>query len=584
MQNQNTGEEGGFMARLQSKIAILLAHFSKTEWSIFFILFIASLISVIWLLLAINQSFIVKVPMAGGEIKEGLVGSPRFINPVLAFSDTDRDMTSLVYSGLMRKDGQGGYELDLAQSYSISPDNLEYTFTLKDGVEFHDGKIVTAEDVLFTIEAVKDPVIKSPRKGAWDGVGVEVIDERTIKFTLRKPWNTFLENTTIGILPKHVWRDSPIELNTANGNPIGTGPYEVTSMSKNSEGIASSYTLTAFKNYSLGKPYIKKITLRFYENEESLVEALDNGQVDQGSSISPENAKKLMEKGYRIETSTLPRIFGLFFNQNQNQIFTNKSVVRAIDLAIDKNRIVESILLGYGIPIDSPMPKNVVPYETLSQEQKQSWADNVAQAKEILANDGWTLNDAGVLEKKVTQNKKTTTSQISFTISTGNATELNGAAEIIKENLKELGMNVEVKTFEVGNLNQLVIRPREYDALLFGQIINSEADLYAFWHSSQRKDPGLNIAMYTNATVDKILEDVVEITNENEKVKKYAQFEKEVREDLPAVFLYSPKLVYVVSKNIKGVSVEHTSSPRERFLSIPSWYIKEDNVWKVFAN
>jgi len=144
-------------------------------------------------------------------------------------------------------------------------------------------------------------------------------------------------------------------------------------------------------------------------------------------------------------------------------------------------------------------------------------------------------------------------------------------------------MKVDVKTFEVGNLNQGIIRPRKYDALLFGQIINHESDLFAFWHSSQRKDPGLNVAMYTNAKVDKILEDAFITVDEKARIKKYVQFEDEVKKDMPAIFLYSPDFIYVVREDLQGLSLGHITSPSDRFSNIYSWYTETENVWKIFA-
>ncbi|MFM7088645.1 MAG: hypothetical protein ACKOW9_03890, partial [Candidatus Paceibacterota bacterium] len=181
------------------------------------------------------------------------------------------------------------------------------------------------------------------------------------------------------------------------------------------------------------------------------------------------------------------------------------------------------------------------------------------------------------------KNKKQTSTEISFEISTSNAPELAKAVDIVANDLRNLGMNVTVKTFETGNLNQLVIRPRKYDALFFGQIINHESDLFAFWHSSQRKDPGLNIAMYANAKVDKILEDAFVATKPEDRVKKYAQFEEEIRKDMPAVFVYSPSFIYAVDNDLHGFTLDHITSPSDRFSSVYLWYTKVDHVWKIFV-
>jgi peptide/nickel transport system substrate-binding protein len=204
-----------------------------------------------------------------------------------------------------------------------------------------------------------------------------------------------------------------------------------------------------------------------------------------------------------------------------------------------------------------------------------------------LTKDGWVKGEDGYLHKTTTtkKDKKTTksTSDLTFVISTGNAPELSKTADIIKENLTEIGMKVEIQTFEIGNLNQSVIRPRKYDALLFGQIINHESDLFAFWHSSQRLDPGLNVAMYTNAKVDKILEDALVTVDEKNRVKKYASFEDEINRDMPAVFLYSPSFIYVVSKNLDGLNIDHITTPEDRFLNIYEWSVEKDGIWKIFS-
>jgi len=572
-----------------------LSSFSKREWFIFFSLVFILFVSTIIILENINKSFMADVPMRGGSISEGIVGTPRFVNPILALSDADQDLVALIYSGLMRKSSNNTLIPDLAEKYEISKDGLIYTFTLKNKIYFQDEKPVTADDIIFTINEAKDPIIKSPKKGNWDGVSVEKIDEKTIKFTLKQPYASFLENTTLGIMPKHLWDGSPIELNEANTNPIGSGPYEVSNLNKQSSGIINSYELASFKKFTLGKPYIKNIILRFYPNENDLMSGLENGEIKQISSITPENAEILKEKGYRVEYSILPRVFGLFFNQNQMEIFTNKNVVKAIDLAIDKDRIVREVLAGYGVAIDDPIPPNMVSYQKLSGGNNLSYEEKLKKAQDILAKDGWKKGENGFLEKTTTNKKKSakggsasggktsSTQKIEFSISTGNAPELAKSAELIRQNLESLGIKVDVKTFEIGNLNQSIIRPREYDALLFGQIINNKSDLFAFWHSSQRKDPGLNIAMYTNAKVDKILEDAFITVDENSRAKKYAQFEDEIKKDVPAVFLYSPDFLYVVSKDLRGLSIDHITSTSDRFLGSYLWYIETDSVWKIFS-
>ncbi|MFM7089019.1 MAG: ABC transporter substrate-binding protein, partial [Candidatus Paceibacterota bacterium] len=369
---------------LPERIKKALFKFSKLEWRIFFVFGGILLISTLGLLQELNRAFMVEVPMRGGNLTEGLLGTPRFVNPVLASSDADRDLVSLIYGGLMRKNSEGNLIPDLALGYEVSADGLTYTFTLRDNLTFHDKKPVTASDVVFTINSIKDPVIKSPRKTAWDGVSVEQVDEKNITFTLRQPYSSFLENTTIGIIPKHIWEGSPIELNEANMSPVGTGPFSVKRIHKQSSGIIDTFVLESFDKFTLGRPYLKTLTLQFYQTEEELIAAVSEDKIDQASAISPEEAKALAADGQQIKSLLLPRVFGLFFNQSQNQIFTNKSVIQAINTAIDKELIVQEVLAGYGSTIEDPLPTTTPEYYKIGGKQIISKEERIEKARSIL--------------------------------------------------------------------------------------------------------------------------------------------------------------------------------------------------------
>ncbi len=566
----------------KKEINFVFASFSKKEWIVFIGLLLVLILSTIAILQSINRYFMVSVPLRGGELSIGVVGVPRFVNPILATGEADLDLTTLIYSGLMRKTTDGTLEPDLATGYEMSKDGLAYTFALKDDVYFQDGEPLTADDVLFTINKVKDSIIKSPRKADWDGVSVEKIDEKNIKFTLKQPYALFLKNTTLGILPRHLWDNSPMELNDANTSPIGSGPYMVDTTRKQSSGIIEHFKLVPFEDSILGKSYLKNINLYFYPNEDVMVNALLNKEVDEIGSITPLNAENLKERNYQIESTPLPRIFGLFFNQSANRLFTDKTVMNAINQAIDKEKIVRDVLFGYGVVIDSPIPPSIIEIAKTG-EVKLTHEEALEKVRKDLAKAGWKEGEDGFLEKTLTEKGKKVTNRLEFSISTGNAPELAKAALLIKEDLATIGIKVEVKTFETGNLNQNVIRPRKYEALLFGEIINNESDLFAFWHSSQRKDPGLNVAMYTNAKVDKILEDAFVTVDEEARTKKYIQFSEEIKKDMGAIFLYSPNFIYVVSKDIKEPRVERIVSPSDRYLNVHSWYSKTEDVWRVFT-
>ncbi len=566
-----------FSIRQLQKLDKIVKKQSLTEKSLLVVLLIILTTSTIWMLQKINENFLIEIPTHGGHLTEGIVGTPRFINPLLAISNADRDLTTLVYSGLMKATPGGNLIPDLAEKYEVSESGLSYTFTLKDNLVFHDNTPITTADIEYTISLSQNSVIKSSKRANWDGVGIEIINEKEIKFILQTPYSPFLENTTIGILPKHIWENiEPEQFAFSNFNiePIGSGPYKITQIDRNSDGILEQYTLKAFKKYALNEPYITDLTIKLFPNEERLVAAFKKESIESINTLPAETIKNLKEeKEVRTENVSLPRIFGVFFNQNQNEIFTNIEVRKALNHAINKERIIENVLGGYGESIFGPIPKNSKYFDRDSEEI----VFNLEEAKNIMDRNGWNLNKEGVWE-----NKKGV--PLIFTITTSDADDLKITAELIKEDWERLGAKVNINIFEIGDLNQNVIRPREYEALLFGEIIGRDMDLFAFWHSSQRNDPGLNIALYTNITTDKLLEDVRTTNNEEERVESFKEFQREIAKDIPAIFIYSPNFTYIIPEKIRNFSLGQITLPSERFLGIHRWNIETEKVWGLFTN
>ena len=569
---------------LSEKLNIVVSNFSFAEKIVFGIFTTVFVLSALLLLLQINDKFLIKVPKAGGTLNEGVIGTPRFINPLLAISETDKDLTMLIYSGLSRTTPEGEIIPDLASSYEISEDGLEYTFKIRDDAQFHDGEKVTADDVVFTIEKAKDPIIKSPKRANWEGVSVEKISDDEVRFTLTQAYSPFLLNTTLGILPKHIWSNVSSEefaFTQINVEPIGSGPYEISKIKRSSSGIAERYELKSFDKFTLGKPYIKNINFSFFKNEDALITALKNGEINSVNSIQPENAKALYEKGYRIQEYPLPTIFGVFFNQSKAPILASKTVRTALDTAIDKNEIVNSVLKGYGNPANGPIPESIIPFEQLSGADQISDTENqfrIEEAKSILTDAGFKPNENGILQRETSEGIEI----LSFSISTSNVPELVLAAEKVIETWKNLGADVTLKVFDPNDFTTNVIRPRNYDSILFGEIIGRDLDFFAFWHSSQRNDPGLNIADYANIDVDAALLSARQLDNGPERIEKFRVFVKEIKNDVPAVFLYSPNFIYIVPEKLQGVVPKNIETSHERFLSVYDWYLETDTVWRIF--
>ena len=553
---------------------------SITEKAIFLLLAAVLVGATLSLVGKASAEYSVSVPHKGGELIEGIVGTPRFINPLLAVSDADRDLTALVYSGLLKTRPGGGFSLDLAESYNISPDGLEYSFTIKEGAVFHDGKPVTADDVVFTVTKAQDPALKSPRRVSWEGVTVEKTGSRSVTFVLKQPYAPFIANLTTGILPKHIWsglESDPFIFSKKNIEAIGSGPYKISSIVRSDEGIPTEVVLRANPDYALGEPNISLLRLKFFANEPALAAAVENGAVESASNLSPASANEI--EGMRtILRAPLTRVFGIFFNQNENDILTSKDVRRALSLSIDRNDIIESVLFGYGTAADGPLPPTVAE-AALRISGTSTAPGDIAAASAILEKAKWRKSPEGVYELR----ERTGSTTLSLSLSTANVPELVESARRIEEDWNALGAQVDVRVFEPTDLNQGVIRPRKYDALLFGIVTGKNADLYPFWHSSQRNDPGLNISMYTNAKADRALERMRTATSTAGAAAEYMKLKAEIDADVPAIFLWSPDFIYVAPKKLRGVIFDEITTPSDRFIGIEDWYVETDQVWKIFV-
>lgn len=570
------------------KLLNRLFHFIETlptsDRMIFKILMLLSFACLLFVATTLGTYKTILVPFQGGTLREGIVGTPRFINPLLAATSADRDMTALVYAGLMRVGNEGTLIPDMAESITVSDDGLTYNIILKQGLTFHDGTPITADDVLFTIVRAQDPALKSPRRGDWEGIKTERIGDHEFNLLLPEPYAPFLENLTLGILPRHVWEFATSEempFSPYNTEPIGSGPYLITHVERNDSGVPESYTLKPFAKHLPHEAHIKKIVLSFFNNEESLVTALMQKDIDSAASLSAASLTKILQtpraSDLALYRSPLPRTFVLFFNQNENPALRDSAVRSALNVAIDREVIVSETLGGYGIPIDGPIPPSFG--FPVTYEKATGTIARADTARDILRAGGWKINEETSLwEKKDGAN----TLALKISISTINTPTFESTANILQKAWSELGIPVDVKKFEQSDFTQTVIRPRKYETMLFGTAIGRELDFYSFWHSSQRTDPGLNVALYANITTDSILATARTNMNTEERERTILRFAEELTNDLPALFLYVPEFTYIAPKNIQSVAFPGIAGPHERFSRIEEWYTETEAIWPLF--
>ncbi len=520
-------------------------------------------------LYALEQSLLEQVPSYGGTLVEGEVGSPQFINPLLAISDADRDLSALAYSGLMGLSGSGNLVPVLASGYTESADGRTYTFTLRPNAKFSDGTSVTANDVVFTIQKAQDSALQSPEYADWSGIEVEAIDQRTVRFILPKPYAPFLGLTTLGILPAHLWQNIPDEefsFSTLETNPVGDGPFKIAGISRDSSGLIQSVSFTENPYYVLGRPYLNGIQFNFYSNSEDLAGALSSGAVESAYDVPSTGAL----------TAPYARVFGVFWNPSENQVFSRAEVRKALSLAIDRRNIVDTVLGGYAAAIMGPVP----PGGNVKQVSVPQSKNPTETAAGILEAAGWNYDGSARVWKNASANQTLD----GITLRTSNVPELKNVASAVMADWEKLGIPVTIELYEPGDLSQNVIRPRKYEALLYGMVIGRDQDLYAFWDSQEQNDPGLNIALYANKTVDALLEDARSSNDQGTRNSDLQKIEDDIAADYPAAFLYAPDFIYAVPKNLKGVELPQIITPSDRFATVASWYRVTDNVWPFFTN
>lgn len=296
------------------------------------------------------------VPALGGSYTEGIIGAPRYLNPILAqTNDADRDITEIIFSGLLKYDSSGNLIPDLTENYNIADAGKTYDFNIRKNAFWHDGQQVSADDIVFTIRLIQDQDYKSPLRLNWQGVEVEKTGDFSVRFKLKNAYAPFLNNLTFGVLPKHIWQNvyaSDFALNENNLKPIGSGPYVFRQLEKNKDGSITSIQLQASKNYYLNGPFIKQITFKFYPDEDKAITAWRRSEIQGLSYISAKNESVFENKqknSVDTFTITLPRYFSVFINQTQNKALEDKNIRIALVQAIDRDKLIKEVAAGFAV-------------------------------------------------------------------------------------------------------------------------------------------------------------------------------------------------------------------------------------------
>lgn len=514
------------------------------------------------------------VGISGGTYKEGIVGEPKFINPLYnQTTDADRDISALVFSGLMKVDKSYNVVPDLAESFDISKDKKTYTFKLRKNIKWHDGEPFTADDVIFTVGAIQNQTYASPLRPNLKGITVEKVDDSTVTFTLPTPFAPFLTTLTFGILPAHIWQSvapSNATVVEENRKPIGTGPFKFLELKKDKNtGDILSFTLQSNKDYYDGQPKIDKIEFDFYQTPEEMIAAFNRKKIDGINYIDPTNLDLITRKNVNTHQYQLPVITSVFLNPSQNANLSNIQVRKALTFATNKAGLINDVLKGHGTIANGPLLPGFLGFTS----DVSTYNYNIDQAKDLLKQASFTQKDDGFFYDK---NGKKLTIHLQTTDWPQNV----ATANYLKESWKAAGIDLEVQTFSVSEIQQTFIRPRKFEALLFSQNLGLDSDLYPFWHSSQAFDPGLNLGFVKDETLDKNLVAARTSSDPKERADKYTEIQKTVTAGASTIFLYSPHYLYPTFRNLQGTEITNISTPSDRFIGAKDLYVKTKRVFK----
>jgi len=323
-----------FMGFLKNLLSIILKFLKRVRKSASLMSKAEAVFSLFFLILAlvffglkIREEFMLRtivIPDQGGVYKEAVFGDFKYLNPLLASTDAEKSSSRLVFSSLIKYDKDHNVIPDVAEKWEISPDNLRYTFYLRNDVFFHDGKKLTAEDVAYTVEKIKTPAFKSPLSSAWEDISVTAEDNKVI-FDLPRAYGPFIYNCDFGILPSYLSDDQ------FNKKLVGTGPYKFVSTTTKNNKI-TKLSLESNSQYSNGSPYISKLEFDFYNSKDEAKTAFKNKETNAISGMDGEE-----ENITDLSFKTNKRL-GLIFNTRSEKL---------------KDKTLRQNILGDAVSVDS---------------------------------------------------------------------------------------------------------------------------------------------------------------------------------------------------------------------------------------
>jgi len=520
---------------------------------------------------ALNAKYQSLQGLPGGTYSEGIIGSFTNANPLYASGTVDSSVSKLVFSSLLKYDANNKLVGDLVDNWSLDSTETKYTVHLKPNLTWHDGQTLTAQDVVFTYKLIQNPETKSYLFPSWQNIKIEANDDRTVVFTLPNSLSSFPYSLTNGIVPEHVLAKVPpaqLRSNTFNNvTPVGSGPFKFskvevvgTQNDKRQESIA----FNAFSQYHAGRPKLDSFAIRTFANEDSLVNAYSDEQINAmvGLETVPE---KFANKSDTAEFSVPLTGEVLVFFRTTQDVLKDAAVRKALVLSADKKDIFSH--LPYPLAsIDEPLLKTDVGYDK-SLQQVTGKKD---EARKVLNDAGWVLDP--------TTNIRTKNGiKLSFRLSSQSTSEYTSVTGSLQKAWREIGADVQVE-LQSAQDSQSNLALHNYDALLYGISVGSDPDVFPYWHSSQadlRSPTRLNFSEYSSTVASQALEGGRTRSDPQLRTIKYKPFLEAWRNDAPALALYQPRFLYIVKTPMYGFSNKSIDSAADRFTDVHNWMIRQ---------
>ena len=511
---------------------------------------------------------------SGGVYVEGVIGNISTLNPLLAASEPEQAVSRLLFSSLYNYDVTGALHTDLAESMTVKDDKV-YTIKLRNAV-WHDGKKLTAEDVVYTINLIKNPQVRSPLRVNWLDISARAIDDSTVEFMLPAVYAGFSHALTFPVIPKHILQSvSPSSMREADfsSNPVGSGPFAVKRV-QTSESTSSTDVVRMEPNtkYYGAVSTLSRLELRAYGNESLLAKAVNSGEVSAASGLSLSAADNIKSKQYSTKHWLLNKGVYLLMN-NRSQTLQDARVRQALRYATDTSSIRATV--GDNVArLDTPILQSQI-----AQKLPAAPDYNLDKAKALLKEAGWTYNQG---QWKGKDGRPLT---VAVTTSSGRD-EYKKIVDALKQQWSKLGVDVQLREIDTSSTTtsfvQSVLQPRDYDALLYELELGADPDVFAYWHSSQASASGYNFANYSNRTVDNDLVGGRSRTNSALRAAKYIQFVNQWLNDAPAIGLYQSVGSYVLNNGASIVEPRGSlNTMNDRYADVTTWSTGKASVYKT---